>query len=248
MAEENATGAPASASAPVVVNKTESPAPKADALSALREVLQPVTEKQKRQERIAKAEAKGANEVLKGLGVKKSERARMLEEIKSGKVQLNAANEQAGEFKSRAEKAEAELKALKDRASAYESLAKSYADDQFNALPEPLQKYIAATAGDSLDARLKAIKTAKESGLIDAKEAAAATAQVKSEAKPAKPADTSKATQPKAPSPAGELTHKQVWQQMRAPKDGESHGERIARERLAAQYYAAHQISIDADF
>jgi len=253
MADENApaTGAPAAVA---------QPAPKAQqnakpVVEALREALKP-TKREREAELKAKAEAKGANGLLKDLGVKgKSERARMLDQIKDGKVRLADANEQASAAtaasaaeKARADKAEAELKAMKEQIGAYESLAKTYADEQFAALPEGLQKFIAATAGDSLEARLKAIKTAKDSGLITVKEAAAASAQAKTDARPANPANTSNATNPKAPPATANPTPKQTWEQMRAERPNESQAEKIGRQRLAAQFYAANQYAIDSDW
>lgn len=203
---------------------------------------------EKQQTDVDKQRAKGARGVLKGLGVPREERDGLLKEIKETRTAKSLQEKLTSEHKTRAEKAEAELKVLKEQAGTYETLAKAYADEQFNALPESLQKFIAATAGDSLDARLKAIKTAKESGLITVKEAAAAAAQAKSEEKPVKPATTSTAVNPKAPSPAGSPTPKQQWRQMLEESRGESSiGLRMARERMAAQFYAANQMAIDSD-
>jgi hypothetical protein len=180
---------------------------------------------------------KGTRRALKALGIPSEERDGLLKEIKETRQAKSLQEKLTSEHKSRAEKAEAELRLLKEQAGTYETLAKAYADEQFNALPESLQKFIAATAGDSLDARLKAIKTAKDSGLITAKEAAAASAQAKSDEKPAKPANTSAAVNPKAPPPTSTPTPKQQWEALRATNP-----------RLAAQFYAANQISIDSDW
>jgi hypothetical protein len=206
------------------------------------------TEKAPRSD-VEKQRDKGTKRALKALGVPSEERDGLLKEIKETRGAKSLAERLGSEHKARADKAEAELRLLKDQAAVYETLAKSYADEQFNALPENLQKFIAATAGDSLDARLKAIKTAKESGLISAKEAAAATAEVKSEVTPLKPATTTKAVNPKAPPAEGSPTPRLIWQQMREEARAEvDHGKRLARERMAAQYYAANQMTIDSEF
>lgn len=192
----------------------------------------------KKAERLAaKAEEKGAKSVLKGLGIAKEERDGLLKEIRETRSAKSLQEKLTGEYKTKAEKAEAELSVLKSQAQTYEALAKTYADEQFNALPEPVQKFIAATAGENLDARLKAIKLAKESGLINAKEAAAASAQVKSDEKPAKPATTSNATNPKAPPPSSSPSPRQQWEQLKATNP-----------RLAAQFYAANARLIDSDW
>jgi hypothetical protein len=220
----------------------------------LRKALKP-SKKERAAELKTKAETKGANSVLRELGVKKSERARVLEELKAGKLRLADAAQESAEAKataaqatSDAEASKAEIAILKAQSAEKDALLKGWADEQFNALPEELQKFIAATAGESLDARLKAIKTAKESGLITVKEAAAATAQAKGEAKPVKPSTTSVAVNPKALRPEASPGPKQIWQQMRESARAEPEQlKRIALERMAAGFYAANQMSIDSD-
>lgn len=237
MSNENPSGgavATATPGSPIHVNVSLPPskdeAPKVEKTAKAEKAPKTVDDRERQRD-------KGTKRALKALGIPEAERDGLLKEIKETRNAKSVIEKLSGEHKTRAERAEAELKILKDQMATYEGLAKTYADEQFNALPESLQKFIAATAGDSLDARLKAIKTAKESGLISAKEAAAATAEVKSEAKPAKPATTSNAVNPKAPPPNGTPTPRQRWEALKAQNA-----------RLAAQYYAANQVAIDSDW
>lgn len=191
---------------------------------------------------------KGARSVLKTLGIPKEERDGLLKEIRESRSAKALAEKLTGEHKTRAEKAEAEIAVLKTKVGAYESLAKQYADDQFAALDESAQKFIAKQAGDSLEKRLELIAAMKESGMLTKQEAAAATAQVKTEAKPSKPATTSVAVNPKAPAPSAELSPKQQWDQLRAERPNETSAQKISRQHIAARFYAAHQNAIDAEW
>lgn len=211
MADEVVTTAPA---VPVPAPaKTDTPAVKgkSDALDALREVLQPVTEKQKRAERLAKAEAKGANEVLKGLGVKKSERARMLEEIKTGKVTIAEAKKQAEDATAKAQAATAELDAIKP----YRDALKEFADATFAELPESAQRFIAAQKVEDPIARMQLIKTMRETGMLSA--AQAKDAATKPESKGA--STTIAAPNPVPPKSGPTLNYYEQWQALKAAGD-----------------------------
>lgn len=183
------------------------------------------------------AREKGARSTLKALGVPKEERDGLLKEIRETRSAKSLQEKLTKDEKARADKAEAELAALKPKVGIFETLAKQYADDQFAALHENAQKFIAKQAGDSLEKRLELIAALKESGMLSKQEAAAATAQAKTEAKPPKPATTSTAQNPKAPPATAALTPKQQWKQLQEQNP-----------RLAAQYYAANAFAIDNDW
>jgi len=72
---------------------------------------------------------KGTKRALKALAVPSEERDGLLKEIKETRSAKSLAEKLGSEHKSRAEKAEAELRLLKDQSAVYEALAKSYADE-----------------------------------------------------------------------------------------------------------------------
>lgn len=208
--------------------------------------------RERREAELAEAHAKGANEVLKGLGVKKSERARMIEEIRAGRVRLAeardaavAANQVAAQVDSDSAAIAAAQGAAKAEAEALRASLKKYADQEFAALPETFQKTINEMKLDDPQKRLEMIDVFKRTGLLSAAAGAATTAtEAKpADAKPAAPASVVKPVQPSttlaqppaATSPPGAtLNYYETWKSM---TDRGEHW-------LAAQYLQAHQVKI----
>lgn len=232
--EAQATATPpatAPASTPAQSAKTASAPPKADALEALREVLQPVTEKQRRAERLAKAEAKGANEVLKTLGVKKSERARVMEELKAGKLKLAEAAAETADAKAKADQAAADAARAKgemEKLTPYVERMKKYADSEYAALPEAFQKSLVDMKIEDPIARLDMIEIWKKNGALAAT-AAAASPGAKPQAT-SKPSATMAAATPPNASPVATLNYFEQWNQLKES------GQAFA----AAQFFQIH--------
>lgn len=235
MAEETkpvpaAAPAPAPAAAPSAA-PAPSKAGKADLAEALRDVLKP-SKREKQAARVAEAEARGQNEVLKGLGVKKSERARMLEEIKAGRIELAEKKKEAVEAKAQVAAKAAEVDALKP----YQERMKKYADAEFESLPEKYQKALAEMKIDDPMRRLDMIELWKRTGVIEAPAATkeATKPGATTTAPTAKPSSTLAAAAPPAASPLPTLNHYETWKQM---KDS-------GQTFMAAQYLEAHQKKI----
>jgi hypothetical protein len=224
MADEVVTTAPAVA-APVVAEKPSKVVAPVPVLDALREALAP-TKKEREAGIKAKAEAKGANEVLKAAGVKKSDRARMLEELKAGRVELSAVKQQAAAAAAKVEAVTAEAAAL----TPYVDRMKKYADTEFAGLPESFQKTLAAMKLDDPMKRLDMIDLWRANGVLPAGTAAAVVPVVESKG----PANTTAATNPTAPKNGATLTHAEQWKAMKA----------AGQDFAAAQFYNLHRTKI----
>lgn len=248
---EPATPAPAPRAAPAKPSKG------GGFVEALREAIKP--SKKERQAQIrAEAEEKGANTVLKGLGVKKSERARMLEQIKDGKFQLSAAEEraqaataEAAAAKNAATSAAAEADALKPMVARLKKMA----DREFAALPEPLQKTLIAQKIDDPMQRLDQIEIWKETKVLEAFAGQAAApaaptvppvvqptadnkpvdgAPVIPQPKVPNPSNTLATGTPTPPKPSATLNHYEQWQEYK------NSGQKM----LAANFFKTHQAKI----
>lgn len=201
----------------------------------------------RREDELAEAKAKGANEVLKGLGVAKSDRARMIEEIRAGRVRLAeakeaavAANQVAAQVDAdAAAKAAAQEAATKEAESLRTSL-KKYADQEFAALPESFQKTITEMKLDDPQKRLEMIDVFKRTGLLSAALGQAAAPAVENKGAPptvvAPPAPSNTMAKPPATisAPGAALNYYETWKSM---TDRGDHW-------LAAQYLHAHQAKI----
>lgn len=230
---------------PIVINVPPTPAPSAPAAS--NEPPQLRDGREKREADLAEARAKGANEVLKGLGVRKSERARMIEEIRAGRVKLAeakdvaaAANQAAAQVDDQAQAATAAQEAAAKEAEGLRTALKKYADQEFAALPESFQKTITEMKLDDPQKRLEMIDVFKRTGLLSAAAGAAveaaAGAAKPADAKPAekKPATTMAKPADQASPPGQAMNAYETW---RAMTDRGEHW-------LAAQYLNAHQVQI----
>ena len=189
--------------------------------SALERLVEP-TKREKRAAELASAEDRGANGVLKDLGVKKAERARMMEEIKAGKVALNARQQEADLLRREA----TEAKAAVDKANPYVERMKQFADAEYEALPESFQKALTDMSIEDPLERLKMIDIWKKNGVMQGTTASAGTG-AKSVAKSA---TTMGASGPAAPKSGPAMTHEEVWRSLR------DRGSRFE----AAQYYQTY--------
>lgn len=198
------------------------------------------TEKQaeKREQRDAeKSEAKGQNKLLKAMGIEKSEREGLLADVKKSRSAKALADKLTAESKAETAAAKTALATALAEKETYDSTLKMYADEQFSALPDSVQKYIAATSGDDLHSRLKAIKIAKDAGIISPAVAKDAVAAVKAEeTAPKKPATTLAEGNPLAPVPQPTMSKAAAYKALRATNP-----------RQAAQFYGIHQSEIDQD-
>jgi hypothetical protein len=214
MADESApvaTPAPAPVSAPAAqASKSES------LIEGLRELVKP-SKREKEAELKAKAEAKGANTVLKGLGVKKSDRARMIEEIKEGRLEIAKRREETAAALAVAATAKQEVDKTKAEASAltpYVELAKRVADQEFAALPESFQKSLADMKIEEPLARMEMISIWKKNGVISG-----AAAAPKADPKAPNPATTMAVGNPAAAKTGATLNHYEQWQALRSAGD-----------------------------
>jgi hypothetical protein len=220
------------AAAPVVINvqKAEGDAPAAPApdAKAIKKAKGKAFEKG-----IELGKDKGANQVLKGLGVKKSERERVLEDLKAGRLELAQKKQELADAKAAAEAEKAKATKATQTAESlkpYQDRLKKYADQEFAQLPEPYQKTLADMGIEDPMRRLDTIEMWRKNGVLQAAASAA-------EAKPAAPPKTSSTmanVTPPAPAPAGDKNHFEQW---KALKDS---GQTV----LAAQYYAAYSRKI----
>lgn len=225
MADQTAVPVPAGST--IVLNTTPAPAATEDKESR----------SAKREAKIAEAKQEGANEVLKSLGVKKRDRARMIEEIRGGRVKLAEAKEETQAAQAQAAQAQAQVDALAPFKAQVEALTgklKSYADAEFSALPEPFQKTIVEMKLDDPAARLDMINVFKRTGVLG----------IKADEKPAdaKPADQKKVapstTMGQAPTNVAQtgqaFNHYETWKAMT------DRGEHF----LAAQYFNLHMAKV----
>lgn len=231
MADENKTSVPAGST--IIINASEKS--KADEPSQLRDG------REKREAELAEARSKGANDILKSLGVKKSERARLVEEIKAGRMKIAEVKQEAEAAKTQAAAAQAEadaFKPYKDQVDQLTAALREYADGEFAQLPEPLQKSLVDMKLDDPRQRLDMIKVFKKNGVLDSmkpSEATAGNSQVqtekKTEAKKPNPSNTM-ATPPKgSDAPGGQsLNYYETWRNL---KDS-------GQDFLAAQYLNLH--------
>lgn len=199
--------------------------------------------REKRESKIADAKAEGANEVLKSLGVKKSERSRMIEEIRGGRMKLAEAKDAAAAANQAAAKLDAEsqaqadaFKPWKDQVEQLTGALKEYADAEFNALPEAFQKTIVEMKLDDPQKRLDMIKVFKKTGVLGGATQAAKTEETAPAAKKTPAPSTTMATPPGAKdSPAGQALN--YYEQWKAMSDRGEH-------YLAAQYMNAYSQKI----
>ncbi len=187
----------------------------------------------KREAQLSEAKTQGANEVLKGLGVKKAERARMIEEIRGGRMKLAEAKQEAEEAKAQVAAKAAEVDAFKpykDQVDQLTGALKKYADAEFAALPEAFQKVIVDMKLDEPNKRLEMIEILKRNGAV-----AATAAPTPTPAPAVKPSNTMAQTPAEIKTPAGPAAnHYEQWKQL---SESNQH-------YLAAQYFNAHQIKI----
>lgn len=234
------------AGTPIIINAV----PAAPAPTPAAEPTQLREGRERRESELAEARAKGANEVLKGLGVPKSDRARMIEEIRAGRVKVAvaqetaaAANQVAAQVDAQAQAATAAQEAAAKEAEALRASLKKYADQEFAALPETFQKTINEMKLDDPQKRLEMIDVFKRTGLLSAAAGAAVKpadppADASKPAAPAsvvRPPSTTMAQQPAVTSPPGAtMNYYETWKAM---TDRGDHW-------LAAQYLHAHQVKI----
>jgi len=157
-------------------------------------------------QRLEEARESGARQLLKELGVEKGDRKEAIKQIKDKQLMLTKREAEVAEAKAQA----AALQPVADEASALKSELKAYADEQFAAMPEALQKFIAATSTEDPGSRLRAMRAAREAGLVPGTTAPAAPA-VEAQAKPANPSTTMADSGPPTPKPAGSLTPYEKW-------------------------------------
>lgn len=173
--------------------------------------------------RLAEEGQKGANRVLKSLGVPREERDAYFEQIKAGKLALAPKETVA---------AAARVKDLETRLEMQGKALKQYADAEFAKLPEAAQKYVAATTADDPAARLQAIETLFAHGLVQREVPAAAPP---APAAAPKPATTIGPNGPAQAPPSGSKTPFQQYQEL-------SKQNRF----LAANFYQQHAKAIEA--
>jgi hypothetical protein len=229
------------AGTPIIIN-TSAPA-KSDEPSQLRDG------REKREAELAEARSKGANDILKSLGVKKSERARLVEEIKAGRMKIAEVKQEAEAAKTQAAEAKAEadaFKPYKDQVDQLTQALREYADAEFAQLPEPLQKSIVDMKLDDPRQRLDMIKVFKKNGVIGLKpsEATGGNSQVatekktetpKAEAKKPNPSTTMASSPKGSDAPGGQsLNYYETWRQL---KDS-------GQDFLAAQYLNLHMVKV----
>lgn len=190
--------------------------------------------REKRESKIAEAKMEGANEVLKSLGVKKSERARMIEEIRGGRMKLAEAKDAAAAANQAAAKIDADAQAQadafkpwKDQVEQLSSALKEYADAEFSALPEPFQKTIVEMKLDDPQKRLDMIKVFKKTGVLGATSATKTDETAPVAKKPPAPSTTMATTPGAKDSPTGQAMN--YYEQWKAMSDRGEH-------YLAAQY------------
>lgn len=208
----------ASKAATKAASKTEIKA--SQLASALEKLVEP-SKREKRAARIEQAEADGANGVLKGLGVKKAERSRMLEEIKAGKVEIAARRIEAETAKAEAIAAKATI----EKSNPYVERMKVFADEAYEALPEAFQKALTDMGMNDPLERLKVIDVWKKNGVVDGAPSSS-TAKASDKAVP-KPATTLGASGPAAPKAGPALNYLEMYQSLK------NSGQKI----LAAQYW-----------
>lgn len=156
-------------------------------------------------------------------------RARLLKELGFEKVDdakgaLSKAREIADAQlteKDRLTKQLEELTPKAKRAEAADAALKEFADQAFSALPEAVQKYITDTVGEDPVARVRAINSARSSGLLTAlappAAAAGQAAAGQAAASPAaKPATTVAPAGPATPKAPGTLTPYEQLQQLKS--------------------------------
>ena len=171
----------------------------------------------------------GTKALLKQLGVEKAA------DIKAA---LDKARELGQAQMTEAQKLQARLAELEPKASQvddYAGVLATYATQEFNALPEPAQKYIEATTGDNALARLKAITAARESGLLAALTAKTSAVPAEPPRAP-NPATTIAPPGPSTPKPAGTLNPYEQWEALKA----------AGKEILAAKFYTENHRAIAA--
>jgi len=161
-------------------------------------------------QRLEEARESGARQLLKELGVEKGDRKEAIKQIKDKQLMLTKREAEVAEAKAQA----AALQPVADEASALKSELKAYADEQFAALPEALQKFIAATSTEDPGSRLKAMRAAREAGLVPTSAAAPVTpaaTPAATETKAPNPSTTMADSGPPTPKPAGSLDHFEKW-------------------------------------
>lgn len=190
------------------------------------------------QEFAERQRAKGANEVLKELGVdSKKDRRAALEDIKAGRLQLSKKEQEVADAKAKADAEAAKLKPLEEKLAAKDATLKKYADAEFAKLPENVQKAVAERFGDDPQARLDGIEWMQKHSLVPSpvltpEQKAKAEEEAKKAAanKPANPATTIAPPGPAAAPPSGPPNIQEIYDaHMRA-------GRTIAASGLAQQF------------
>lgn len=229
MADQNQTTVPAGS--PIVINVPPT------ASASAEKVESKESKREKREAKMAEAKAEGANEVLKSLGVKKRDRARLIEEVKAGRYKLAEQKEETKAAQEQATQAQAQVDALAPFKAQVEALTgklKSYADAEFNALPEAFQKTIVEMKLDDPAARLDMINVFKRTGVLGAQTAATSATEKPAEQKKAAPSTTMGQAPTNVAQTGQAFNHYETWKAM--TDRGEDY--------IAAQYFNLHMRKI----
>jgi len=181
---------------------------------------------------IEEARAAARARVLKELGFEK------LDDAKASLARAKELSDAQLTEQQRLAKQLEELGPKAKRADEVDGVMKTFADQEFLRLPPAMQKYVEGTAGSDPLARLRAITTARESGLLEALNppAAAAAGAPAAGAPAAKAATTVAQPGPATPKAPGTLT---AFEQHAALKASGQH-------MRAAAFAVANRRAIDA--
>lgn len=181
------------------------------------------------EKRLSEERDRGARRLMKDLGIDEKEaREEAVEKIRKGLYGLTERRQIEAEQKTAMEALQAKAK----RADDFEPLVMDMAKKEFDGLPEGVQKFVTAQAGDNAIARYNMIKAMRDTGALQSM-AAAAPAATEAPKIP-KPA-TTVATEPSAaPTTGTDLDEYQTWRQLAET------GQKVA----AANYLARNQSKI----
>lgn len=228
MSDSNSSTPPAPTPAQFII---QAPATQAAPAKESNDEFSRMSPKQFKQ-RLEDAHRAGERAVLKDLGVEKGDRKEAIKAIRDKQMTLAKRDEEVTAANAKA----AALQPIADEASALKAELRAYADEQFATLPEALQKFIAATSSEDPANRLKAMRAAREAGLVPASATATAPATPAAPAaKPANPSTTMADSGPPSPKPAGVMDHYAKWQSLRES------GQTV----LASMYYAQYGRAIE---
>lgn len=177
--------------------------------------------------RLAKEREQGTRALLKEFGFEKADDAKAF--FSTAKAKADAEKTELQKATERATALEAQAK----RAEELGAVVSTFAEQEFKALHEALQKFIVVQAGDDPMARLRAITAARESGLLAAQQPAPAATP---EPRPANPATTVAQPGPATPKPVGTLTPYEQWQALKEANRG----------ALAATFFVQNRAAIEA--